>query len=276
MDPVNKALWLVETRLGGEIAVDDVAAVAGLSRFHLSRLFALAVGQSIMRYARGRRLSEAAKTLAAGAPDILAVALDHGYGSHEAFTRAFRDQFDVTPEEVRARGVVEPLALVEPLRMTSSPANIPPPRIESQPAFTVAGLGARHKMAAAPGIPQQWRRFAPHIGAIPGEAPGVTYGVCSNYDDEGGYDYLAGVEVRGRGDLPAGFTTIALPAQRYAVFTHKGHVATIAATFKHAWGEWLPSSGEKAADAPMLERYDARFDPMTGAGEMEVWLPLEG
>lgn len=277
MDPVNKALWLVETRLGGEIAVEDVAAVAGLSRFHLSRLFALAVGQSIMRYARGRRLSEAAKRLADGAPDILSVALDHGYGSHEAFTRAFRDQFGVTPEEVRARGVISDLPLMEPIRMNpTTPGQHAAPRIDSRPAFIVAGLSRRHAMAGAPGIPAQWQAFAPHIGSIPGEAPGVSYGVCSNYDDDGGYDYLAGVEVRGRGDLPSGFTTIALPAQRYAVFTHKGHVATIAATFKYAWGEWLPASGEKAAEAPMFERYDQRFDPMTGSGEMEVWLPLEG
>jgi AraC family transcriptional regulator len=48
-----------------------------------------------MRYVRGRRLTEAAKVLSDGAPDILTVALDAGYGSHEAFTRAFRDQFGV-------------------------------------------------------------------------------------------------------------------------------------------------------------------------------------
>ena len=51
-----------------------------------------------MRYMRGRRLSEAARVLANGGADILTVALDFGYGSHEAFTRAFRrSQFGVNP-----------------------------------------------------------------------------------------------------------------------------------------------------------------------------------
>jgi len=277
MEAVNKALWIVETRLGREVSVDDVAEAAGLSRFHLSRMFALNVGQSIMRYARGRRLSEAARALAAGAPDILVVALDHGYGSHEAFTRAFRDQFGVTPEEVRARGDVDHIELVEPVRMNTATIAPPAPRFETAPARIIAGMSERHERAGAPGIPLQWQKFAPHLGAIPGAAHGfVTFGVCTNYDDDGGFDYLAGVEMEHIRDLPSGFTVLRLAPTRYAVFTHVGHVATIAATWGAAWGQWLPSSGEKAADAPMFERYDHRFNPMTGQGECEVWIPLEG
>jgi AraC family transcriptional regulator len=276
MDPVNKALWMVETRLGREVTVDDVAAVAGLSRFHLSRLFALAVGQSIMRYARGRRLSEAAKALADGAPDILTVALDHGYGSHEAFTRAFRDQFGVTPEEVRAHGAVDHLTLVEPLRMTTqTPVELAPPRFVNAPALLIAGIGERYAAPGSPAISQQWQRMSTHLGSIPGEIAGVAYGVCANSDDDGALDYIAGVEVERFADMPAEFATIRIPASRYAVFTHTSHISSVPATFRAIWTQWLPTSGEKAADAPMFERYDERFDPQTGTGDVEVWLPLE-
>ena len=64
MDPVGKALWFVETHFGQEIVLDDIAAVSGVSRYHLSRAFAAAFERSVMRYVRGRRLSEAAKSLA--------------------------------------------------------------------------------------------------------------------------------------------------------------------------------------------------------------------
>src|SRR5262245_16872676 len=94
VDPIARALWYIESHFAEEITLDDVAAVAGVSRYHLSRTFGLATGSGLMAYVRGRRLSEAAKALAAGAPDILGVALDWGYGSHEAFSRAFREQFD--------------------------------------------------------------------------------------------------------------------------------------------------------------------------------------
>src|SRR5207245_1438328 len=113
MNPVEKALWYVESHFGQEIALDDVASVSGVSPYHLSRAFGTALGHSIMRYVRGRRLTEAARILAGGAPDILAVALDAGYGSHEAFTRAFRDQFGSTPEMIRARGHLNNLDLME-------------------------------------------------------------------------------------------------------------------------------------------------------------------
>jgi AraC family transcriptional regulator len=108
MSIVAKALWYIENRYGQPgLSLDEVAAACQVSRFHLTRAFGMATGLSLMRYLRARRMTEAAQALAAGAPDILAVALDAGYGSHEAFTRAFREQFGCTPEAVRAQGHCE-------------------------------------------------------------------------------------------------------------------------------------------------------------------------
>ncbi len=97
MESVRKALWVVESRFGGEVSLDELSQVAGISRYHFAHVFATATGQSAMRYARGRRLSEAARVLANRGPDILTIALDFGYGSHGAFTRAFRDQLESPP-----------------------------------------------------------------------------------------------------------------------------------------------------------------------------------
>src|ERR1700680_2442540 len=117
MNPAQRALWFIESHLAGELNLDQISDVAGVSRFHMVRSFAAATGLSVMRYVRARRLSEAARLLAAGAPDILNVALDADYGSHEAFTRAFRDQFGVTPETIRAQGHLKKIDLVGPTKM---------------------------------------------------------------------------------------------------------------------------------------------------------------
>ena len=78
MKAVEKALWFIEANPVVTLTLDDVARHAGLSRFYLARAFEAATGYPVMRYVRARRLTAAARALAAGAPDILAVALDAG------------------------------------------------------------------------------------------------------------------------------------------------------------------------------------------------------
>jgi AraC family transcriptional regulator len=278
MNPVQKAIWFVEGHLDQEIGLDDIAEVAGLSRFHLVRAFGAATGRSVMRYVRGRRLSEAARGLADGAPDILAVALDAGYGSHEAFTRAFRDQFGATPEQVRQGGCARHLQLVEPMRLDTKLAErLPAPRIEHRPTLLLAGLTEHYTDETSAGIPNQWQRFAPWIGNVPGgTSRPVAYGVVCNADDGGAFDYMSAVEVGDFAAVPPELSRLRLAAQRYAVFANPGHVTQIRPTCHHAWGEWLPASGETAADAPFVEFYPEAFDPMTGQGGFEMWLPLKG
>lgn len=276
MNPSQKALWYIESHLDGALSLDDIAAIGGVSRYHMVRAFAAATGLSVMRYVRARRLSRAAKALSEGAPDILAVALDAGYGSHEAFTRAFREQFGLTPDAARDRGRIAQLPLVEALRMdTTLAGELGSPRFETHRPLLVAGLSERYHCERTAGIPGQWQRLQPHFGAIPGEVPGVAYGVCCNADDAGNFDYLCGVEVADFSELPADFARLRIVGARYAVFTHRDHVSTIQRTVATIWNHWLPGSGRRAADGPTFERYDAAFDPRTGHGGFEIWIPIE-
>src|SRR5882757_9736227 len=161
MNPAQKALWFIESHLADALTLDEIAGVAGISRFHMVRAFAAATGFSVMRYVRARRLSEAARALADGAPDILSLALDADYGSHEAFTRAFRDHFGITPEAVRSCARIDHIKLQEPIQMDSTIIdNLQPPRFETGKALLVAGIGERinHENNGA-GIPNQWNRF---------------------------------------------------------------------------------------------------------------------
>jgi AraC family transcriptional regulator len=277
VNPVSKALWFIESHFAQEVCLDDVAAVSGVSRFYLSRAFATLVGVSMQSYLRGRRLSEAARKLAEGADDILSVALGFGYGSHEAFTRAFRDQFGVTPESVRANGHVRNLALVQPIRLEQAMTTqqLSPSRFEDHGPMLIVGLTERYTQATRAGIPAQWQRFTPHLGHVPGQTNSDAYGVCYNTDDEANMDYMCGVEVRNFANVPQELERLRIPPQHYAVFEHRGHISSINETFKSIFGEWLPGSGYEMADAPLFERYPPRFDGRTGAGGLEVWVPVE-
>jgi len=275
MNPAQKALWFIESHLAERLTLDEIAAIGGVSRFHMVRAFGAATGLSVMRYVRARRLSEAARALVNGAPDILSLALEADYGSHEAFTRAFRDHFGVTPEAVRSLARLDHLKLQEPIQMDSTLTdNLQAPRFEISKPLLVAGIGERYNHENGAGIPLQWQRFNQSIHNIPDRIGPVAYGVCCNGDDAGNFDYIAGVEVSDFSNLPREFSRVRIPEARYAVFTHSEHISTIRRTVNTIWNHWLPASGLKAADAPSFERYDANFDPVTGNGGLEIWVPV--
>src|SRR3984893_15283616 len=212
MNPAQKALWFIESHLADALTLDEISGVAGISRFHMVRAFAAATGLSVMRYVRVRRLSEAARALANGAPDILTLALDADYGSHEAFTRAFRDRFGVTPEAVRAATRLDNLSLQEPITMDSTVIDtLQPPRFATSKPLLVAGLGERYSCESAAGIPGQWQRFHHSVANIPRRNGRVAYSVCCNGDDSGNFDYIAGVEVSDFSDLPREFASVRIP-----------------------------------------------------------------
>ena len=88
---------------------------------------------------------------------------------------------------------------------------------------------------------------------------------------------LAGVEVSDFSGLPSELSQLRIPAHKYAVFPHREHVSRIWNTIDAIGQKWLPGSGYKvAADAlGFFEPYDENFDPQTGFGGMEVWMPIK-
>jgi len=233
----------------------------------------------VLAFARARRLSEAARRLAGGAPDILDVALSVGYGSHEAFTRAFRDQFGATPEDVRARGSLANLSLTEPVRMPDQSSHaIAPARFVTGKTMLFAGLRRYFRFEERAGIASLWHAFGPHLGSITNTIPGAAWGLClapSDPIDEAGFDYAPAVEVSSLDDLPEGLSGVRIAPRDWAVFRHAGHVSTLGATCAAA-GEWLAASGRQPEGMmmQMLERYGSDFDANTGQGGCEVWLPV--
>ena len=189
MSVSSKALWYIESHLGEELSLDAIACAVGVSRFHLSRAFAISMGCSLAGYVRARRLSQAAKTLADGAPDILAVAIDSGYGSHEAFTRAFRQRFGLPPEQLRAEARLNEIALQEPLRMDKTTTHsFASPRITKAEAMLVFGLSEHYGQSGKLEFRHSGADFCPYFGHIFGQIGNVAYGVITNCDDAGGCD----------------------------------------------------------------------------------------
>ena len=73
----------------------------GYSEFYMTRKFSEISGIRFRDYLRQRRLTFALKAVRDSDKTLLAIALDSGFSSHEAFTRAFQNLYGVTPSEYR-------------------------------------------------------------------------------------------------------------------------------------------------------------------------------
>src|SRR5262245_57438654 len=149
------------------------------------------------------------------------------------------------------------------------------PRFEEGKQLVIAGINEHYTAETRFNIPQQWHEFAPQIGSVPGQIGQTSYGVCWNSKPNCDFDYLTGVEVAEDATLPANVIRLTLPARCYAVFAHAQHVTSLPSTIDAIWSKWAPTCGLKIAKAPCFERYTPEFNPQTGLGGMEVWVPLD-
>ncbi|KRA99429.1 AraC family transcriptional regulator [Devosia sp. Root685] len=272
MPVLDRVIWQIEVDLTSEVTLQSLSERCAVNIHHMCRVFQLATSMTIMSYVRARRLSNAARAITSSNQSILNVALDAGYGSHEAFTRAFASYFGITPRQLRKEQPTVTLSLMEPYEMNKEMiVPVSAPRKEHRSAFRVVGFGADCSFAQTGAIPTLWQSFNPRAGDVKGAVTGAAYGVCCLADQAGNFRYIAGVEATGP---TAGMEAVDLPSQLYAVFTHSGHISDLPKTAYTIWNKFLPEAGMEPAKAPDFERYDNRFDGETGRGVVEIWVPI--
>jgi AraC family transcriptional regulator len=277
MSPVRQALWVIERHLSEPLTLAEIADAVGVSRHHLAHAFGASVGMPVMHYVRGRRLSIAAAALADGEASILNLALDAGYGSHEAFSRAFKTQFGLTPEAVRHRRSLTGLSIADAIRFPEEQTmTLDDPRFEAAGPMHLVGLAERLTLTETQTIAPQWKRFMALYPEISDKTDEPPIGVVMNMNEDGAFDYICAAEVfRAGSRLPEGLSAVRIPPGRYAVFTHHGHATAIGETYAAIWDRWFPNSKTKPGDGATLERHLPTFDPKTGLGGVEVWIPIQ-
>jgi predicted transcriptional regulator YdeE len=150
------------------------------------------------------------------------------------------------------------------------------PTFQDGRELVIVGVTRRYTSETRVAIPRQWEFFVGQASQIGGLTGATTYGVCWNAGADRGFDYLTGVEMAADQQVPKDFNTLRIEPRRYAVFAHTDHVSTLPKTIDTIWTKWVPDCGVKIArNAPCFERYTPEFNPQTGMGGMEVWLPLE-
>lgn len=283
---LNRLVDLVDEHLTDEIDVEGFAAQAGTTEYHLRRMFSSLAGMPLSEYVRRRRMTVAAADVIDGENDLLDIAVRYGYGSTEAFGRAFRSVHGVGPSDVRRDG--GPLRTQPQLRFRLSVegSTTMDTRIVERPAFRLAGHATRVPLIHQGANPH----IQAHVTSIPAEEhlrlkqlgntePAGLLQVSDDLDPdntEGSeLTYLHGVAVTQDTPVPEGLDAIEVPSGSWAVFRTSGpHPAALQETWAATASEWFPSNPWRLRPGPSIVAVLDRADDFSTA-TCELWLPVE-
>jgi AraC-like DNA-binding protein len=99
---VVEAIRFVESDAVRPLQLQDLAAIAGMSKYHFLRVFRRLTGMTPHQYLISSRLRRAALALASSRRPVIAIALDSGFGDLSTFNKTFRAAFGLTPTQYRA------------------------------------------------------------------------------------------------------------------------------------------------------------------------------
>ncbi|MFF0171712.1 AraC family transcriptional regulator [Micromonospora profundi] len=283
---LNRLVDLVEKHLTEDVDVNELARSLGTTEYHLRRMFSSLAGMPLSEYVRRRRMTVAAADVVRGDGDLLSIAVRHGYGSTEAFGRAFRAVHGAGPGDVRRDG--GPLRTQPQLRFRLTVEGSIPmdTRIVDRPAFRLAGHATRVPLiheGVNPHIQQ-------HISGLPMEAhlrlkalsdtdPAGLLQVSDNVEPDAAegseLTYLHGVAVSQDTPVPDDLDAIEVPAGRWAVFRSAGpYPQTLQSTWAATATEWFPSNPWRLRPGPSIVSIVERADDFSTA-TCELWLPVE-
>ncbi|WP_040164440.1 AraC family transcriptional regulator [Microbacterium gorillae] len=282
---LNRLVELIESRPDAP-DVTHLARELGTTEYHLRRMFSSLAGMPLSDYVRRRRMTLAAAEVIRGEGDLLTIAVRYGYGSTEAFGRAFRAVHGIVPAAARENG--GPLRTQPQLRFRLSVEGTTPmhTRITDRPGFRLVGHSARVALVhrgANPQIQDLIARIPPeahaHLKALSSTEPHgllqVSADVDPDYREGSGLTYLHGVAIAADTAVPAELDHIDVEPGTWAVFRTAGaYPGALQDTWAATATDWFPSNPWRLRPGPsivaVLERA-ADFSTAT----TELWLPVE-
>ncbi|MFJ4717507.1 helix-turn-helix domain-containing protein [Streptomyces sp. NPDC088785] len=290
LDRLNQAMDRIEERLDRDLDVAELARIAATSEYHLRRMFSALAGMPLSEYVRRRRLTVAGADVLAGREPLLTIAVRYGYGSGEAFARAFRALHGIGPGEARRTGA----ALVSQprltFRLTVEGSSSMRYRVVDRPEFTVVGPKARVPLVYlgpntaieefVRGIDRGVLAGLESLAERAGAEPRGVLAVCDDLDPgraEGSeLDYYQAVVVPAGTPAPADLPALAVPAGTWAVFTTSGPAPeAVQRLWSDVYTEWFPSNPYRTRPGPELLRVRLTPSPDGPTAEAELWLPVE-
>jgi len=263
-----RVLVHIQQHLDEPLGIDELARIACFSSFHFHHVFTGMMGESLKEHVRRLRLERAATHLKLGSRPVTEVALDAGFESHEAFTRAFKSSYGLPPTKYRSQRstMLEPRArsgihfrtsfTPRNFRTSQSGAKSMNVQIKTLEPMRVAFI--RH-VGPYGEVGPTWDKLTTQLGRdgwLAGKI--MMLGICHDDPDvtpqqKIRYDACVTVDAQFQPSGEIGVQTVA--GGSYAMTTHFGPYNKLGETYSALLGQWLPRSGRELRKAPCFEVY---------------------
>ncbi|NJP32989.1 AraC family transcriptional regulator [Micromonospora thermarum] len=283
LERLNQVMDHIERHLDEPVDVAALARIAATSEYHLRRLFSALAGIGLSEYVRRRRLTVAAAEVVAGERSLLDIAVRHGYGSAEAFARAFQAVHGVGPGEARRTGATLRAQPRMSFRLTVEGSSSMEYRIVEKDSFHLVGRRARVPLVHEgmnPAIVEFVRSIdratVTRIEALSDQEPrgivNVSANVAEGREEGTELDYWHGT-VTGA-DVPEDLDAMAVSAGTWAVFTTSGSFPQgVQYLWRDVFTQWFPSNPYRSRPGPEISRIRISADGATA--DAELWIPVE-
>lgn len=276
---LNKVIEYIGKHLDENLSLAQLSDIACFSKFHFHRLFTAYTGLSLQQYIRWLRLKRAAHQLIVDKDQsIIKIAIEAGFESHEAFSRAFKQTCGISPRQFRQASSWQVL---------EKPPYQLPQREDATMNVTIKNMNARRLAALEHrGDPKlmgdsvnkliNWAKAQPiNLKPKAGDAFGFAYD-DPKLTPAADFRFDLAITIPEQLVLKGEVIEKRLPAGRYATAMHKGSRDNIGDMIYALYRDWLPNSGEELADLPCIFCY-YNFDHEVAETELltECWLLLK-
>jgi len=280
---IVKTIDYIEENIRDDISLEKLAFLAGFSKFHFLRVFKAVTDNTVADYIRKRRLTLAANDLLDSQKGILEIAMTYRYNSQEAFTRAFKDRFKMTPMAYRNNNFPfvnsEKAILSGQVMEFHRDLDCKPliPRIVQLDPITVLGFQISNR---APGATSSvWNRFDQNQHRIKHPVrPPAYYGIekLSGSPPLGSIvQYMACQSVEHLQEMPADMTSDSLPANQYAVFSITAVPEFLQKAIMCIYSKWLPEYGLHPVGDYDFEYYDEAYRQNDPKSHLDFYIPVQ-
>lgn len=266
LESLSRVTRYIEEHFQEPLTLEELARVAGFSKYHFHRLFCALTGESPGEYLRRVRISSTTLRLK-GAQSITQIALESGYETNASFSKAFKRHFGLSPRAfARQHTTLQGEHTMQPEIVTLDEINVI--YVRATGAYPVSVETAWGKLITYAYDNALAGEISSRYG-IGHDNPDITQSEKIRYDAcialKEGVPYTPSGEVASK----------TLKGGRYAKFLHIGPYEALGETHQKI-ADWIVQSQTALRDTPTIDRY-LDLDPRGVEPQKlrtEIYLPL--